>query len=149
MVPKGIDMIPDNERKLLIELAQIATTTDDKLSMQRLAALIRIRARARYKDNLDSRVLIGVRVPKPRADLYRSVAEKTDRSLYRFVLDALDHEACAWLSTGSDSIPGGQQNECFVHQGNDVQTKQGGFDPETTRFDVQTDENRPFSTATT
>lgn len=148
MVPKGIDLIPDDERHLLVELAQIASATDDKLSMQRLASLIRIRARARYKDNLDSRVLIGVRVPKTKAEIYRAAATGTDRSLYRFVLDALDREAASSMHTVAgdpDSGSPGQQNGCFVHQQIDVQTKTPLLEPDSTRFDVQTEQNRPFS----
>lgn len=153
MVPKGIDLIPDDERHLLVELAQIASATDDKLSMQRLASLIRIRARARYKDNLDSRVLIGVRVPKTKAEIYRAAACQTDRSLYRFTLDALDREAAACLSTVAGSPDNGnpepgQQNERFVDQALDVQTKTPLLDPNSTLFDVQTEQNRPFSTPT-
>ena len=148
MVPKGINLIPDNERHLLVELAQIASATDDKMSMQRLASLIRIRARARYKDNMDNRVLIGVRVPRTRAEIYRTAATCTDRSLYRFVLDALDREAACSMSTitGSPGNEGpGQQNECFVDQGVDVQTKTPLLEPNSTRFDVQTKHFEGFS----
>ena len=145
MVPKGIDLIPDDERHLLVELAQIASATDDKLSMQRLASLIRIRARARYKDNMDSRVLIGVRVPRARAEIFREAAARTDRSLYRFVLDALDHETAASFPPPSAHPGGSQQNECFVDQGVDVQTKTPLLEPNSTRFDVQTKHFEGFS----
>lgn len=148
MVPKGINLIPDNERHLLVELAQIASATDDKMSMQRLASLIRIRARARYKDNMDSRVLIGVRVPRTKAEIYRTAATCTDRSLYRFVLDALDREAACSMSTITGN-PGneepGQQNGCFVHQSRDVQTKTPILEPDSTHFDVQTKHLEAFS----
>lgn len=148
MVPKGINLIPDDERHLLVELAQIASATDDKLSMQRLASLIRIRARARYKDNMDSRVLIGVRVPRTKAEIYRAAATGTDRSLYRFVLDALDREAASSMRTAAgdpaDGEPG-QQNERFVDLGVDVQTKPPLLEPDSTHFDVQTKHLRAFS----
>lgn len=124
MVPKGIDQIPQKEKRLLIELATIADATQDKLSTQRLAALIRIRARARSKDawDHDNRVLIGARVPRARAEIYREAAARTDRSLYRFVLDALDHETAAAAAHGSLAQDPGQQNGSFVDLEPDVQT---------------------------
>lgn len=124
MVPKGIDQIPPKEKRLLIELATIADATQDKLSTQRLAALIRIRARARAKDSWDhdNRVLIGARVPRSRAEIYREAAARTDRSLYRFVLDALDHETAAANTSRLHAQDPGQQNGCFVDRGHDVQT---------------------------
>lgn len=127
MVPKGIDQIPKEEKRLLVELATIADATQDHLSTQRLAALIRIRARARYKEAWDhkSRVLVGARVPRARAEIYRQAAAHSDRSLYRFVLDALDHEAADAIQTAAGKTGEGEpgkQNECFVAQENDVQT---------------------------
>lgn len=127
MVPKGFDQIPQKERRLLLELATIADATQDRLSTQRLASLIRLRARTNYKETWDhnARVLIGARVPRERAEIYRDAAARTDRSLYRFVLDALEHEAAATLPTvggkTADGMPG-QQNERFVDQSCDVLT---------------------------
>lgn len=124
MVPKGIDKIPQKEKRLLIELATIANASQDRLSTQRLADLIRIRARASSRNAWDhnNRVLIGARVPRERAEIYRDAAARTDRSLYRFVLDALDHEAASAAACRSPGSVPGEQNGCFVDQEHDVQT---------------------------
>ena len=50
-------------------------------------------AQIRYENDLATRVTIGARVRAADADWYRRAAQRTQRSMYRFVVDALNHEA--------------------------------------------------------
>ena len=50
------------------------------------------RADSDRETDRDRRILVGARVQRPLAEKYRAAAKASGRSLYRFVLDALERE---------------------------------------------------------
>lgn len=52
------------------------------------------RRRLRHQQrDVERRVLIGARLRREEADRYRAAARRSGRTLYRFVVDALEREA--------------------------------------------------------
>ena len=102
------------EERLVLELAVEREEPIDKLVMDLCFARRRAAQRAasdRETDHL-RRLLVGARIPRPLAEKYRAAAKTSGRSLYRFVLDALEREyltqsnICSIMNGGS-TVEGG------------------------------------------
>ena len=91
------------ERQAIKELLQQASKLKAKADQERItksvlsvaSACARTNARRTSDRNTDHdrRTLVGARVKREDAERYRRIAQDTGRSLYRFVVDALEEEA--------------------------------------------------------
>ena len=102
------------EERLVLELAVEREEPIDKLVMDLCFARRRAaqRAASDRQTDKDRRLLVGARVPREKAERYRKKAKASGRSLYRFVLDALEREyltqsnRCSIMNGGS-TVEGG------------------------------------------
>lgn len=101
----GFDDIPADERAAFILAAEAAQSEAELEALERIIKA-RCRKAAKATSDKKQRILIGIRVPKTKAEEIRAAARRKDQTLYKFVQEAIYRAA---------KIP--------MVQKNDVQTK--------------------------
>ena len=101
----GFDEIPKDEKEAFILAAEAAQSKEE---LEALEKLIKARCRKASKTASDKRqrILIGIRVPRSKAEEIKAAARRKNQTLYKFVQTAIYQAA---------KIP--------MVQKNDVQTK--------------------------
>lgn len=84
----GFDDIPKDEREAFIQAAQAAQSKEE---LEAIEQLIKVRCRRTAKGTSDKkqRILIGIRVPRPKAEEIKAAADREGKSLYKFVQTAI------------------------------------------------------------
>lgn len=134
--PAWWDDMPAAERRAVTAILSSSANADPhtKAAIESsVAQLLRSRAAhlVRNRSDRNRRVLVGARLSRPAAEMCRKAAEASGRSLYRFVVDALQAEVGRVDVLMDQLILPGQQNSNFADPSHDVR--------------LENSENRPFS----
>ena len=84
----GFDNIPADERAAFIQAAEAAQS---EAELEALERIIKARCRKASKATSDKkqRILIGIRVPRSKAEEIKAAARRKDQTLYKFVQEAI------------------------------------------------------------
>jgi len=105
-VLEAIDYIPADVARALLQSKAPAPVVEAVAMASKRTAWRRVSDRAGDKER---RITISARVPRAKGEYYKGLAVASERSLYQFVLDALEAEAQRVEELLKDGeAPGGQ-----------------------------------------